>query len=79
MRRGSFAYFGGARSWSATGLVEKLIRSDFALPKIFADQNDENECDVTEVSNSELWEAVITAGDGYYRQTCCSHITTEYA
>ena len=44
--------------------VGELMRSDFALPKNFADRNDEDECDVTEASDSELWEDRITAEDG---------------
>ena len=38
------------------------MKSDFFLPENFADQNDEDECDVTEASDSELWEDVIRAG-----------------
>ena len=34
--------------------VGKLMRSDFVMPENFADQNDEDECDVTEASESEL-------------------------
>ena len=43
------------------------MRSDFALPKNFADQNDKGECYVTEASDSELWEDVITAEDCYFK------------
>ena len=38
-----------------------MLRSDFALTENFADQNDENECDVTEASYSGFREVVITA------------------
>ena len=43
----------------------QLMRTDFALPENFADENDEDKCDVTEASDSELWEDVITAKDGF--------------
>ena len=44
--------------------VRELMRSNFALPKNFADRNLEDECDVAEASDSKLWENVITAEDG---------------
>ena len=40
------------------------MRSDFVLPENFADQNDEDECDITEAFDSELWKILITAEDG---------------
>ena len=40
------------------------MRSNFALPENFSDQNDENECDVAEAPKSEFWEDVTTAEDG---------------
>ena len=40
------------------------MRSDCALPKNFADQNDNHECNIPEASDNELWEDVITAEDG---------------
>ena len=39
------------------------MRSDFALPKNFANQNDKNECNITEASDGELLEDVIPAKD----------------
>ena len=39
------------------------MRRNFALLENFADRNDEDECDVTEASDSELWEDVLTAED----------------
>ena len=46
------------------------MSSDFALPKNFADQNDEDECDVTEAFDSELLEDVVTATDGIVIVRC---------
>ena len=40
------------------------------MPKSFGDQNDGDECDVTEVSDSELWEDVITAKVGAITVKC---------
>ena len=55
--------------------IGELMRSNFALPEHFPDQNDENEYDVTEASERRntccRWS--------YYHQLCCSHITTECA
>ena len=42
----------------------------FALPETFSDQNDEDDCDVTEASDSELWEDVVTAEDGVITLGC---------
>ena len=53
--------------------VWELMRSDFALPENFPDQSDEDECDVTEASDSELWEDVITAEDGVITVKCAVH------
>ena len=39
------------------------MKSDFARPKNFLYQNDEDGCDVTEASDSELWKDVKTAED----------------
>ena len=41
-----------------------MLRSDFSLTENFADQNDENECDVTEASYIALRKVVITAEGG---------------
>ena len=50
------------------------MRSDFALPKNFANQNDEDECVVTETSATELWEDKITAKDGVNAFLCAVHM-----
>ena len=52
--------------------VGKLKKSDFALPKNF-DQNDEDECEVTEASDRELWEEIITAEDEVITVRCAVH------
>ena len=49
------------------------MRSDFALPETFTQQNDENECDVTEASDSGLWEDAITAEDVLNTVWCAVH------
>ena len=48
-------------SGSNVSKAGELIRNDFALPENFADQNDEDNCNVTEATDSELWEDEITA------------------
>ena len=55
------------------------MRSNFALPENFADQYDQDEYDITEVSGSKLWEDIIAAENGVitYCQVCCLHITSE--
>ena len=40
------------------------MRSNFALRENFADQNDQDEYDITEVSGSKIWEDIITAENG---------------
>ena len=49
------------------------MRSGFVLPQNFADQNHEDECDVTEASDSELFEDVITAEDEVITIKCAIH------
>ena len=46
------------------------MRIDFALPENFADQNDEDECDVTKASDSEISEDVISAEGGAITVRC---------
>ena len=43
------------------------------LPENIADQNDKNECDVTEASDNQLWKDVITAEDGVITAKCAVH------
>ena len=50
--------------------VGELMRSDLALPENFANQNDEDGCDVHEASDSGLWEDVITTEDGIITVRC---------
>ena len=49
------------------------MRSNFALAESFSDQNDEDECDLTETSGSELWEDVVTTEDGIITVRCAVH------
>ena len=44
--------------------VGELMGSDFALLESFSDQNDKDECDITEASDCELCEDVLTAENG---------------
>ena len=53
--------------------IGELMRSDFALPQNFTDRNDDDECDVTEASDSGLCEHVITAKDGVVIVRCAVH------
>ena len=34
------------------------MKSHFALPENFADHIDEDECEITKASDSELWESI---------------------
>ena len=47
------------------------MKSGFVLPKNFANQNDEDDCVVTEDFNSELGEDIITVEDGVI--TCAAY------
>ena len=46
------------------------MKSDFAFLENFAHDNDQNECDLSEASNSKLWEDVVTAEDGVITIRC---------
>ena len=43
--------------------VGQLMKSDVVVPENLADQNEKDECDVTEAFDNELWESVVTTKD----------------